>query len=56
MMTAYANLKTAVKAFKLGAFDYLIKPFDEKELMVRIKNLISIREKLQIKYEHTLFP
>jgi len=33
----------------------LIKPFDEQELMVRIKNLISIREQLQHKYQQEVW-
>mgnify|MGYP001555044130 CR=1 FL=1 len=28
MMTAYASVGTAVEALRLGAYDYLIKPFD----------------------------
>lgn len=34
MMTAYASVESARKAFKLGACDYLVKPFDLDELMV----------------------
>ncbi|MBW1695858.1 MAG: FAD-dependent oxidoreductase [Deltaproteobacteria bacterium] len=32
MMTAYATVETAVEAMKLGALDYLIKPFDDETL------------------------
>lgn len=32
VITAYATVKTAVEAMKLGAFDYLEKPFDPTEL------------------------
>ncbi|RTZ97347.1 MAG: two-component system response regulator [Deltaproteobacteria bacterium] len=32
MMTAYASVKTAIKAMKRGAFDYLTKPLDIDEL------------------------
>src|SRR5258706_5168777 len=28
MMTAYGTTQTAIEAMKLGAFDYLLKPFD----------------------------
>ena len=33
MMTAYATVETAVEAMKIGAIDYLVKPFDP-EIMV----------------------
>ena len=32
VLTAYENLETAVKAIKLGAFDYLTKPFEKEKL------------------------
>jgi two-component system NtrC family response regulator len=37
MMTAYASVESARKAFKLGACDYLVKPFDLDELMVVVQ-------------------
>jgi len=33
MMTAYATVETAVEAMKIGALDYLIKPFDPETLI-----------------------
>jgi two-component system nitrogen regulation response regulator GlnG len=30
MMTAYGTTQTAIEAMKLGAYDYLLKPFDVK--------------------------
>lgn len=36
MMTAYASIETTRKAFKLGAKDYLVKPFELEELLVVI--------------------
>ena len=36
MMTAYAAVETAVEAMKLGALDYLIKPFDPASLTAMV--------------------
>jgi two-component system response regulator AtoC len=36
LMTAYSSIETAVKAIKLGAFDYVNKPFEIDELAIRI--------------------
>ena len=41
MITAYANINDAVSAIKLGAYDYLVKPFKEIELVHHIKNAIK---------------
>src|SRR5207247_3760858 len=34
MMTAHATVESAIAAMKLGAFDYLQKPFEVEELLV----------------------
>ena len=34
MMTAHATVESAIEAMKLGAFDYLQKPFEVEELIV----------------------
>ena len=39
MMTAYATVETAVEAMKIGAHDYLMKPFDPDNLIPLIVNL-----------------
>jgi len=41
MMTAYASVETARKAFKLGATDYLVKPFEFDELFVLINQKLG---------------
>jgi two-component system response regulator AtoC len=42
MITAYASIQTARKAFKLGACDYLVKPFDFDELLVVVRQNMII--------------
>jgi two-component system response regulator PilR (NtrC family) len=34
MMTAYSSTKTAIEAMKLGAYDYIAKPFNNEEMKV----------------------
>jgi len=43
MITAYASTESAVEALKLGAYDYIIKPFDVDELKIVIKNALEKR-------------
>ena len=44
MMTAFSTTEKAIHAMKLGAYDYIIKPFDNDELLIRIKDAIKTRE------------
>ena len=48
MVTGYATLETAVEAMRLGAFDYLYKPFDPEKLEDVVREGIR-RRKLGIK-------
>lgn len=41
MITAYANLEDAIDALKLGARDYIIKPFLFEDLLHRIRAILS---------------
>ncbi|WP_242392729.1 sigma-54-dependent transcriptional regulator [Anaeromyxobacter oryzisoli] len=41
IMTAYATVDTAVSAMKLGAYDYLVKPFDPEELSLMMQKIVS---------------
>lgn len=43
LMTAFAAVETAVEAIKLGAFDYLIKPFDINEVTLLVNRAIQIQ-------------
>ncbi len=43
MLTGYGDIKDAVQAIKLGAFDYITKPFDNDEIVKHIKNAMQSR-------------
>jgi len=43
LMTAHGSVENAIDALRLGAFDYLTKPFDLKELLVRIERGLERR-------------
>ncbi len=43
IMTAYGTIETAVKATKLGAFAYMLKPLDIDELLVNIQKIIKLK-------------
>jgi signal transduction histidine kinase/DNA-binding response OmpR family regulator len=47
MLTAKATLESKIEGLELGADDYLLKPFNAKEIQVRVKNLIEKQEKLR---------
>ncbi|MAT56869.1 MAG: Fis family transcriptional regulator [Ignavibacteriae bacterium] len=44
IMTAFASVNTAIDALRKGAFDYLIKPVEFDDLLIRIKRLISYKK------------
>ncbi len=43
MMTAYTSTRSAIEAIKLGAYDYVPKPFDVEELKVVIQRALEKR-------------
>jgi two-component system response regulator AtoC len=44
MMTAFGTIKDAVKAMKLGAFDYITKPFSLEEFHLIVKRALEVKE------------
>jgi two-component system response regulator PilR (NtrC family) len=41
LMTAYSDVKTGIEAIKLGAFDYLTKPFDNEEFKITVRRALD---------------
>jgi two-component system, NtrC family, response regulator AtoC len=41
LMTAYSSIHNAVEAIKLGAYDYVNKPFDHEELLASIQKALE---------------
>lgn len=44
MITAYGDLGSAVQAIRLGAYDYLTKPFNNDEILFTVKRALEKRE------------
>ncbi len=44
IMTAYASVKTAIDALRNGAYDYLIKPVEFDDVIIRVKRLIEYKK------------
>jgi two-component system response regulator PilR (NtrC family) len=43
IMTAFASVKTAIDALRHGAYDYLIKPVEFEDVILRLKKLIEFK-------------
>ena len=43
MITAFASIETAIRAVKLGAYDYITKPFEIEELLLVVDKALSER-------------
>jgi len=50
VMTAYGSIGSAVEAMKKGAYDYLTKPLDLDELMLKVRGALE-KQKLMLRVE-----
>ena len=54
LLTAKGEVENRIKGLELGADDYLGKPFEPKELLLRIRNIIKKSNKLDVKSIHKI--
>ena len=48
LLTAKGEVENRIKGLELGADDYLGKPFEPKELLLRVKNIIDKGNKINL--------
>jgi two-component system, OmpR family, phosphate regulon response regulator OmpR len=54
LLTAKGEVENRIKGLELGADDYIGKPFEPKELLLRIKNIINKNNKIDLKSKHSV--
>ena len=54
LLTAKGEVENRIKGLELGADDYIGKPFEPKELLLRINNIISKKIKIDTKKKHSV--
>ena len=54
LLTAKGEVENRIKGLELGADDYIGKPFEPKELLLRIKNIINKNNKIDLKLKHNV--
>ena len=52
LLTAKGEVENRIKGLELGADDYIGKPFEPKELLLRIKNIIKNKNKIDTNMKH----
>ncbi len=53
MVTAVADTQTAIEAMKLGAYDYIVKPFNLDDVVLKIRGAIEKRDS-ELKNKHLM--
>ncbi len=48
LMTAYGDLATAVEAMKLGAYDFVQKPYSLAEMKAKVSAALKVRERIKV--------
>ncbi len=54
LLTAKGEVENRIKGLELGADDYIGKPFEPKELLLRIKNIVTKKEKIDLKKNYSV--
>ncbi len=54
LLTAKGEVENRIKGLELGADDYIGKPFEPKELLLRIKNIISKKVKIDLRKKYSI--
>ena len=52
LLTAKGEVENRIKGLELGADDYIGKPFEPKELLLRIQNIIKNKNKVDLNIKH----
>ena len=54
LLTAKGEVENRIKGLEYGADDYISKPFEPKELLLRIKNIISKNKEIDLNKKHKI--
>ena len=54
LLTAKGEVENRIKGLEFGADDYISKPFEPKELLLRIKNIISKNKDIDLNKKHKI--
>ena len=54
LLTAKGEVENRIKGLELGADDYIGKPFEPKELLLRIKNILKNKNKIDFNLKHSV--
>tara|TARA_B100000575_G_C23056608_1_gene608283 strand:- start:151 stop:828 length:678 start_codon:yes stop_codon:yes gene_type:complete len=54
LLTAKGEVENRIKGLEIGADDYIGKPFEPKELLLRIRNILKNKSKINLEYKHNI--